>query len=100
MIGHYFQDVAAPSILLDIEIVAAEWIVGQWRDVFDRGKNHGWPPLGHRDLDELCRMLREKNQIGYRVMGSSGIDGFVLAHGVEYRPREKEAYPAEPGRCA
>ena len=89
VIGHYFQDVVAPSILLDIETVPSEWVVGQWRDVFERGKNHGWPPLNHRDLDDLCRLLKEQNIIGYRVMGSCGLDGFVLALGVEYRQREK-----------
>lgn len=88
VIAHYFQDVAAPSILLDIETVSADWVVGQWRDVFERGKNYGWPPLNHRDLDELCRLLIQQRFIGFRVIGSCGLDGFVLANGVEYRPRE------------
>jgi hypothetical protein len=91
VIGHYFQDVVAPSILLDIETVPSEWIVEQWRAVFDRGKNYGWPPLKHRDLEDLCRLLNEQSIIGYQVMGSCGLDGFVLAVGVEYRKREQAA---------
>lgn len=89
VIGHCFQDLAAPSILMDIETVSADWVVGQWRDVFERGTNYGWPPLNHRNLEELCLLLKEQHYIGFRVMGSCGIDGFVLALGVEYRHREK-----------
>jgi hypothetical protein len=65
--------------------------VEHWRDVFERGKNHGWPPLSHRDLDELCRLLKQHNLLGFRVMGSCGLDGFVLARDVDYRPREAPA---------
>lgn len=89
VIGHYFLDVVAPSILLDIETVPSEWVVEQWRSVFERGKNYGWPPLNHHDLDELCRLMKEKDIIGYRVMGTCGLDGFVLALGITYRKREQ-----------
>jgi hypothetical protein len=77
VIGHYFQDVAAPSILLDIETVSTDWVVGQWREVFERGKNHGWPPLNHRNLNELCHLLNEQHFVGYRVLGSCGLVGLT-----------------------
>lgn len=64
VIAHHFQDIVAPSILLDIETVPSEWVVGQWREVFERGIHNGWPPLDHRDLDGLCRILKEQNLIG------------------------------------
>jgi hypothetical protein len=93
VIGHCFQDVVAPSILLDIEEVPPRWVVEEWRAVFERGVNYGWPSLNHRDVDELCRLLEAKSTIGYRVMGSCGLDGFVLAQGVEYRQRNEPVVP-------
>lgn len=89
--GHFFEDIIAPSILLDIEIVDIDWVVNQWREVFERGKKHGWPPLNHGSLDELCNILKLQKTIGYRVMGSCGLDGFVLASRVEFVAREQAA---------
>ncbi|MDB5389539.1 MAG: hypothetical protein JWM11_5185, partial [Planctomycetaceae bacterium] len=94
VIAHHFEHVAGPSILLDIETVPAEWIVQHWRDHFEHGIHYGWPPLEHRDLDELCRLLREQNILGFQVLGSCGLDGFVLASGMLYRqPRTGGAFP-------
>jgi hypothetical protein len=95
LVAHHFEDIAAPSILLDIERVSAEWVVEQWRDLFVGRKNYGWPPLKFADLTDLARQLADLRVVGYRVMGSCGLDGFVLASAAEYRHREQAAEVTE-----
>jgi hypothetical protein len=95
VVAHYFDVVAAPSILLDIERVTAVWVVEEWRDVFISRRNYGWPPVQFADLPDLVRQLGGMGVGGYRVMGSCGLDGFVLASGAEYRPRQQPVESAE-----
>lgn len=95
MVAYYFDDVAAPSILLDVERVEAAWVVEQWGDLFLARQNHSWPPVRFTDLADLSRQLGEQGVVGYRVMGSCGLDGFVLASSAEYRRRERAAEIAE-----
>jgi hypothetical protein len=94
LVAHYFADIAEPSILLDIEAVSADWVLETWRDLFERRKNYGWPPLRFSDLADLSGQLACLGVIGYRVMGSCGLDGFVLAASAEYRTREVAAAPS------
>src|SRR5262249_26955298 len=89
LVAHYFEHVVEPSILLDIEEVSPEWVIQEWRELFERGKNYGWPPIRYADLAELSVRLAEQGVRGYRVMGSCGLDGFVLATGVEYQQRQR-----------
>jgi hypothetical protein len=96
LVAHHFDDVAEPSILLDIERVPAEWVVEQWRELFLSRKNYGWPLLNYTDLADLTRQLADRAVVGYRVMGSCGLDGFVLASRAEYRQREQAAEFGEP----
>ena len=91
LVAHHFDDVAEPSILLDIEEVTPGWVVEQWGELFDRRKNYGWPPIEYADRSELVDKLASQGVRGYRVMGSCGLDGFVLAERVEYRHREAAA---------
>jgi hypothetical protein len=91
LVAHHFDDVAAPSILLDIEQVEAAWVVEQWGDLFASRKNHGWPGIAFADLDDLSRRLTEQGIVGFRVMGSCGLDGFVLASAAEHRQRARPA---------
>jgi hypothetical protein len=91
LVAHYFEHVVEPSILLDIEEVSAEWVIQQWRELFERGKHYGWPHIQYADLAELSARLAEQGVLGYRVMGSCGLDGFVLAKGVEYQQRPRAA---------
>jgi hypothetical protein len=91
MVAYHFDDVAAPSILLDVERVEAAWVVEQCGDLFLARKNHGWPPVRFTDLVDLSRQLGEQGVVGYRVMGSCGLDGFVLASSAEYRRWERAA---------
>jgi hypothetical protein len=95
MVAYYFDDVAAPSILLDVERVGAAWVVEQWGELFLARKNYGWPPVRFADLPDLSWQLDEQGVVGYRVMGSCGLDGFVLASSAEYRRRERAAEFAE-----
>lgn len=95
MVVYHFDNVAAPSILLDVERVEVEWVVEQWGELFLARKNYGWPPLRFTDLADLARHLSEQGVMGYRIMGSCGLDGFVLASSVEYRRPEKAAEIAE-----
>jgi hypothetical protein len=89
VVAHHFDDVTEPSILLDIERVETGSIVEQWAELFARRKNHGWPPIEYSDRSELADRLVHLGVRGYRVMGSCGLDGFVLATGIEYRQRER-----------
>ncbi len=91
LVAHYFDDIAEPSILLDIEAVSAGWVLETWRDLFERRKNYGWPPLRFSDFADLSGQLANLGVTGYRVMGSCGLDGFVLATSAEYRTPEVAA---------
>ena len=93
LVAHFFDDIAEPSILLDIEAVPADWVLETWRDLFSRRKNHGWPSLKFSDVADLSSQLDALGVSGYRVMGSCGLDGFVLAAGAEYRTREGASEP-------
>jgi hypothetical protein len=88
--AHHFDHVADPSILLDVETGAVERVIREWGDLFERGLRNGWPSAECTDLAGLTRQLVEQGVLGYRVMGSCGLDGFVLATGVEYRCRDEE----------
>jgi hypothetical protein len=100
LVAHQFDDVAEPSILLDIELVPAGWVAEHWRDLFISRKNYGWPPLKFTDLTDLDRQLANLPVFGYRVMGSCGLDGFVLASVAEYKRRAQAAEFAEPATPA
>jgi hypothetical protein len=95
LVAHHFDDVAEPSILLDVERVSAEWVVGQWQGLFASRQRYGWPPIHFSDLADLARQLAGLGVLGYRVMGSCGLDGFVLASGAEHSQREQ---PVDLGR--
>jgi len=91
LVAHLFDDFAAPSILMDVERVGAAWVVEQWGEMFMSRKTYGWPPITFTDLADLSRQLAELGVEGYRVDGSCGLDGFVLATSVEHRRREQAA---------
>ncbi|WP_169977673.1 hypothetical protein [Tautonia rosea] len=93
LVAHHFDNVAEPSILLDIQEDTPGGVIEQWAERFDRLKNHGWPAVDYVDRSELARKLASRGVRGYRVMGSCGVDGFVLATGVEYRLRREAAEP-------
>lgn len=84
-VAHYFDDFTAPSILLDVELVRVAWVVEHWGELFTSRKNHGWPLPRFDDILDLTRRLEGLGVVGYRVMGSCGMDGFILAARVEYR---------------
>jgi hypothetical protein len=96
LVAHHFADVAEPSILLDIELVPAGWVVEQWAALFASRKNYGWPGLEFTDLADLVQQLANRQVVGYRIMGSCGLDGFVLASDAQYRRRDQAAEFADP----
>jgi hypothetical protein len=87
VVAHYFQDVGYDNILLDIEEVEPEFIVHQQAELLSRRKNYGWPPLEYNSPADLIARLKEQRVRGYLVMGSAGLDGFVLACRVSYVTR-------------
>lgn len=91
VIGHHFDDVSAPSILLDIEEIGVQPIVQQWSELFERAKNYGWLPFQYANLTELLQRLADEGVNGYRVFGTCGLDGFVLAKAIEFQRRELAA---------
>ncbi len=66
-------------------------MVEQWGELFASRKNYGWPLVKFEDLADLSRQFGQLGVVGYRIMGSFGLDGFVLASTVEHRRRELPA---------
>ena len=91
VIAHHFDDVASPSILLDIERVPVDWVVQRWGRLFESRRNYGWPPVVSSDPADLSVKLTARGVSGYRVMGSCGLDGFVLATSASYRLQSRPA---------
>jgi hypothetical protein len=89
LVAHHLIDLVAPSILLDIQRVPAQWVIEQWRELIESRKNYGWPLPKFADLPDLARILTDNGVSGYLVMGSCGMDGFVLARDAEYRSRDR-----------
>ncbi|MDB5336696.1 MAG: hypothetical protein JWN70_2315 [Planctomycetaceae bacterium] len=87
VVAHHFDDLVAPSILFDIEQVDASWIVEVWGDLFVSRKNYGWPISDFADLADLSLQLTKSGVVGYRVWGSCGLGGFILAQTAEFRCR-------------
>src|SRR5262249_60962598 len=73
LVAHYFEHVAEPSILLDIEEVSAEWVIQEWRELFERGKNYGWRVIRYTNLAELSAGLAVHGVRRYRVYGWDGM---------------------------
>ncbi|WP_237227846.1 hypothetical protein [Rubinisphaera sp. JC750] len=79
VVAHEFRHVAAPSILLDVEECDVESIVSMHHELFADGLKHGWPFHGMRNVADVIAKLNADGVKAYQVMGSCGLDGFVLA---------------------
>lgn len=79
VVAHHFRHVAAPSILLDVEECDVESIVSMHHELFADGLKHGWPFHGMRNVADVIAKLNAGGVKAYQVMGSCGLDGFVLA---------------------
>lgn len=79
VVAHHFQHVVAPSILLDIEAVDVRTILSMNEPLFTEGLKYSWPFHGPRTLSDVARRLTAESIKGYQVMGSCGLDGFVLS---------------------
>ena len=88
VLAHYFADELQGNILSDVTEVDPEWVTAEWAGVFAERKNYGWPDgIEYREPDELPALLRQRNFRAYRVSSSYGLQGWVLAEAVEFRPR-------------
>jgi hypothetical protein len=85
VVAHHFDDLKAPSILFDVELVTANSIVEKWGALFSSRKNYGWPTASFVDLADLSLQLTKSGVVGYRVLGSCGLDGFLFAQSAEFR---------------
>ncbi len=83
VVAHHFDDVTAPSILLDVARAPARAVLERWAALFASRQHHGWPLIGV-PLSELPARLDAEGAQGYLVMGSCGLDGFVLASSLEH----------------
>jgi hypothetical protein len=79
VVAHHFQHVVAPSILFDIEETDVQTILSMNKELFKNGLNYNWPFHGPRTLAEVAHRLTSESINGYQIMGSCGLDGFVLA---------------------
>lgn len=79
VVAHHFRHVAAPSVLLDVEEFDVESIVSMHHELFADGLKHGWPFHGMRTVADVIAKLNADGVKAYQVMGSCGLDGFVLA---------------------
>ena len=93
-IAHHFDDVMESSILLDIERVPLEWVVERWQDLLLSRQSYSWP-LSFTNMPDLVAQLTMRQLQGYHVMGTCGLDGFVLAKAAEYRHRNQPVDPTE-----
>ena len=82
-IAHNFECVLQGNIIFGIEKVEPERIIEEWREVFARQKQYGWPDIEYDDLSELPTILRERDVTGYEISSSYGMRGWVLARTME-----------------
>ena len=70
------------NILLDVEETEPGLIYERDCDRFQRLKNHRWP-FTYKSPEELVLRLSQLGVKGYWVMGSCGMDGWILATTLE-----------------
>jgi hypothetical protein len=82
--AHHFDHVSDPSIIYGIEGSDVKYIYDIWQHVFYKGKRHHWP-IQYDSKEDLIEKLNIQDIKCYKVYGTCGLDGFVLAKGIEYR---------------
>ncbi|WP_417384638.1 hypothetical protein [Gimesia sp.] len=85
VLTHHFNHVMVPSILFDVECQTIPTLLNEWEWLFLKQKNYGWPLSSWKTVSELEQQLSERGLKMYRVRGSCGLDGFVMAEKVEFQ---------------
>ena len=89
VVAHEFHDVLAGNILFGIDEVDVRQVVQERAELFAERKPFAWPDgIEYRDAEQLMAFLHERGVKGFEVSSSLGLGGFVLATGMELRPRE------------
>lgn len=87
---HHLESVQEGNTIFDIEEVDLAQVENEFRDVFVRLKNHGWPRLEKRN--DTFSAVVERHQLSvYRIGSSYGLDGFVVAKSVRQTNSEQDA---------
>ncbi len=87
VLAQYFDDMLAPSMLMDVCCVPIKSFLDRWEWLFlIRGK-YNWPLVPYATLPELESRLESLKINASQVMGTCGLDGFVFAENVFYRTR-------------
>ena len=93
VVAHSFQNVLSGNILFDISEVEVQSIVRQWSDLFEQGKNYGWPEqIEYEGLDDLVVVLGKRSVKGFEISSSFGLGGWVLAEKMDICERSAKAF--------
>ena len=79
VLAYHFESDVFHSILFDIDEVEALSCFDEYRQLFDRLKNYGWPASNYQNREELGEILASQSIQGWRIRSSYGIEGFVWA---------------------
>ena len=97
VVVHHFEQQKVGSgplpanVLFDVEVTDPQVLLGQYADLLARNKNYGWPVLNYKTLDDLVRQLTARGAKCFKVHGVCGVDGFVFAASMDFRPRNSRA---------
>ena len=87
---HHLESVQDGNIIFDIEEVDIAQVESEFRCVFDRLKNYGWPHLETKN-DTLPEIIERHDLIVYRIHTSYGLEGFVVAKSARQTNSEQAA---------
>ena len=84
--AYHFERDNFSTILFDIEEASPEQVYADYRNLFERNKNYGWPEIRYDTEAELLAALKSKGVKGFLISSSYGMDGFVLAQEMRLLP--------------
>jgi hypothetical protein len=87
---HHLESAQEGNTIFDIEEVDLAQVENEFRGVFDRLRNYGWPRLETKD-DTLPAVVERHQLSVYRIGSSYGIEGFVVAKSVRQTNSEQDA---------
>lgn len=85
---HHLESIHDGNIIFDIEQVELTQVEKEFRSVFERLRNYGWPPLENKS-DSFSAVVERRQLNVYRIGSSYGINGFVVAESVRQTNREQ-----------
>jgi len=78
---HHLESVQDGNIIFDIEAVELSRLEQEFRGLFERLRNYGWPRLEMKQ-DSLSEIIARHHLKAYRIGSSYGMEGFVIAESV------------------